>query len=97
MMRVANPKNSGAYIDGQHMFNMSIPDPEGSPPWKHTFKLNQPTNSEFIFALYDSTGFKGANVLPVQSKSDMRLVHILPLLTEQRFNRAMTRAVSASE
>lgn len=58
-----------AYLDGQHMFNMSIPDPKGEPPYKHTFKLSEPADSEFIFALYDSTGFKGANVRPVQSKS----------------------------
>lgn len=57
------------YIEGQHMFNMSIPDPQGSPPYKHTFKLSQPGDAEFVFALYDATGFKGANVRPVQSAS----------------------------
>lgn len=51
------------------MFNVAIPDPQGEPPYKHTMKMNEPGGTEFIFALYDSSGFNGANVRPVQSMS----------------------------
>lgn len=62
-------RTQGAYVDGMHMFNMSIPNPQGNPPYEYTFKLNEPQGVEMVFALYDASGFKGANVRPLQSES----------------------------
>lgn len=77
------------------MFNIAIPDPQGSPPYTHTFKMNEPGGTEFIFALYDAAGFNGANVRPAQSAFMSEALRRSPL-TQQRSGTAMTRVVLES-
>ncbi|KAL1406015.1 hypothetical protein Q8F55_007698 [Vanrija albida] len=48
-----------------HLANVSIPAQSGSPPYTHTFALDQPEGLQMVATMYDATGWGSGGVSPI--------------------------------